>query len=198
VSGGLDAIGRGFGAAVEAVAAQSVFGCLALLLALVFLLSAVPKLRKPELAALAIVDFGVTKRSHRWAGVALGAGELVLAGSLAAAAAGSTAVRVVPAACAAVLLWIFACLIARALRSSERFACFCFGSADSTVSLQALLRTTTLAVVATVLSAGAIESTSPPSVEAWMLELTTAASLLGTAALLKTLPSMREVPHECS
>jgi hypothetical protein len=198
VSGGLDTAWRGLQAAVEAAAEQSVFGCLALLVALVFLLSAVPKLRTPELAAMAMVDFRVTRRSHRGAGLALGVGELVLAGSVAAAAAGSTSARVIPSACAAVVLWLFACLIARALRSSERFACFCFGGAESTISLPALLRTAGLAVIATVATAGALESTSPPSVEAWMLELTTAASLLGSAALLKTLPSMREVPHECS
>ncbi len=199
MSGGLDAVWLTLERIFDVLSDQQVFGCVTLGLALVFVLSALPKLRKPELAALAMVDFGVARRSHRWAGLSVGIGELLLAVALGVAAAGgTTALRVVPTSIAAMVLWIFAGLIARALRSSEPVSCFCFGNAEATISLGTLFRTMALAVVATILSTAALAPVSSPAVQTWMLELTTAASLLGTGALLAALPSTREVPHECS
>jgi hypothetical protein len=181
----------------DAVADQAFFGCLALLLALVFVASAVPKLRKPELAALAIVDFGVARRAHRWAGLGLGVAEFALAIALAMAAAMATPARAVPAACAALLLWAFVWLIARSLREPERFSCQCFGSSDP-VSAVTLIRTVLLAVGATLLFVSALGSMAAPTVEQWFLESAIAASVLGVVALSLRLPDALEVPHGCA
>jgi hypothetical protein len=190
MDGGLDHL-------FDALASQALFGCLALLLALVFVASAVPKLRKPELTALAIVDFGVTRQAHRWAGLGLGIAESVLAIALAASAAVTTPARAVPAACAALLLWVFVWLIARALTQPERFSCQCFGSSEP-VSAATLIRTVVLAVGATLLFVSAFGSVTSPAVEQWFLELAVAASILGVAALAIRLPDALEVPHGCA
>jgi hypothetical protein len=189
--------GRGISAIFDALADQAVFGCLALLLALVFVASAVPKLRKPELAALAIVDFGVTRRAYRQAGLGLGVAEFILAIALAVSAAVESSARAVPAACAVFLLWAFVGLIARALRSPERFSCQCFGSSDP-VSTTTLIRTVSLAVAATLLLISAFGSVATPTAEQWFLELAIAASALGIAALSVRLPDALEVPHGCA
>lgn len=189
MSGGLDALGRGIASGIDALQGEAVFGIGAFLLALVFLSSAVPKLRKPELAALAMVDFGVAKHAQRAAGLALGVGELLLAISLAVAALASASIaRVFPVALAAAVLWIFVALIARALRSPDRFACFCFGSEDSTISARTLIRTAALAVTASCLGAAALTPISESTAQAEVLQLTIAASLVGTLVVAVRLP----------
>ncbi len=146
-------------------------------LAGVFAWSGFAKLRRPALAAMAIVDFGVSRRVRPILGTMLGASEVGLATLLAA--------RLVPRVfliVAAVLLWAFAILIARSLWSGERFACFCFGNADSELSPVALSRTVLLALLASGLAAAATlrDDLSTAS----LLEALAGVSLLGTLALI--------------
>lgn len=195
MSGGLDELWSGVESGVDSLNAQGVFGSLALALALVFVISAVPKLRKPELAALAIVDFGVGRHPRPAAGIALGIAELALAVSLGiAAAAAADWARIVPALLVAGVLWVFVFLIARALRSSESFACFCFGSSEAAISKLTLIRTLGLACLGTLLAMAAPGiSGSSPSASTWLLELVIAASAVGTVALLVSYPKILEV-----
>lgn len=192
---GLDTGWRGVGDGIDAVlGSQAVLACLALGLACVFVLGGVPKLRKPDLAALAIVDFGLMRRSRRWAGTAVGAGECALALALAvSAASASTPVRALPAIAAAALLWFFVALLARALRAEAEFACFCFGGEESSVTAATVVRTGALAVAATVLAVGAFRPVAEPSLEGWVLALATAGSAVAVAALISRVPAILRV-----
>lgn len=183
MSGGLETIWQGVKSGFNVLSDQAFFGSAAFLLALVFAISAVPKLRKPELAGMAIADFGVTERPHRSAGLALGAGELTLAAALAAAAGAGGDAKAIPMALAALLLWTFVGLIGRALRSPERFSCFCFGSTEDSISTRTLARSGALALLATVAAAVAQSSMTAPDLQEWMLEFVIAASILGLGTL---------------
>lgn len=191
---GVDTTWAWFSDALSAVGSQPVFGIASLTLAVVFVLSAIPKLRKPELAALAMVDFGVVARPRRWMGVALGAGELAVAVGLAVAAASSTAsIRLLPMVLAALVLWVFVALLAKAMRSDEEFACFCFGGEDSAASPRTLLRTLALALLASVMVVGALEAGTSPSAKEWILELLIAASAIGALAVAAKIPMLLKV-----
>lgn len=110
----------------------------------VFTWSGIAKLRRPALAALAMVDFGVARRGYPWMGRALGAAEAALAAAL----------IVVPHPALAVatgLLWLFVVLVARSLLGGEQFACFCFGDSGDRLSTWTLARTTALALLSTTL-----------------------------------------------
>jgi hypothetical protein len=155
-------------------------------LATVFVWSGIAKLRRPALAAMAIVDFGVLRRVRPRLGAALGAAELLLALFL---ATGTLPVVFLPAA--AVLLWIFALLIARSLFAGEDFACFCFGDGDSRLSWATLARTVTLALLASVLTV-AVPRTgtyADPS-EAYVLQAVSAVALVGVIVLGSQLPKL--------
>ena len=192
---GLQTAADGVATAVVAIGEGPVFSVIALFLAAVFAFSAVPKLRKPDLAALALVDFGVTRESHRSAGMALGAGELGLSVLLVlAAVVDSTALRALVAICAAVVLWTFVAALLRALASAAQFECFCFGgNQGEQISNRTLARTTTLAVGATVLAAASFSTAAAPSVEELIGALALAAALLGTTVLLTKIPAILEV-----
>ena len=184
MNGGLNTIWQGIESGLSALSSQPAFGSAALFLALVFAISAMPKLRKPELAAMAIVDFGVTEQSHRSAGLALGGGEMALAVALAAAAGMASHARAIPMVLAGILLWSFVVLIGRALRAPERFSCFCFGSSEDSISALTLLRAGGLALLATGMSVIALSNASGPDLQAWTLEFVIAASVLGAGALV--------------
>ena len=115
MSGGLDAIGGALSAAFDALSAPGAFGVLAVALAFVFFISAVPKLRRPEIAAISIVDFGIGKRASRSAGLLLGCYELALAGLLLVSPLLTTIAREVLTVISALTLLCFTALIARAL-----------------------------------------------------------------------------------
>jgi len=116
-------------------------------LAGVFAWSGSIKLRRPRLAALAIVDFSVgIRRARRLYGLALGGGEVLLAIALAVAPT-----RIALAA-AAVLLSLFTLLLARSVWSGVHFACFCFGETEDTISALTVARTSALMVLAWVLA----------------------------------------------
>lgn len=188
---GFDAFGRGVASGFDALQGASLFGTLSFLLGLVFLLSAIPKLRKPQLAALAMVDFGVATRARPSMGLALGLAELLLAVALGAAAiTAATASRVIPVMAAAAVLWVFAALIGRTLRSPDRFSCFCFGSEEAAISSRTLLRTGALAILASLLAAAAFAPVETAGLQPELLELTTAGAVLGTAVALFQLPTI--------
>jgi hypothetical protein len=191
MSDGLDALGRAIGSGFDALQGASLFGTAAFLLGLVFLLSAIPKLRKPELAALAMVDFGVIARARPWTGRALGLAELVLAAALGVAATtAQTAARAIPVLAAAAVLWAFTALIGRALRTPERFSCFCFGSEEAAISSKTLLRTAALAILASLLVGAAFASVESAGFRPELLELTTAGAVLGAVVVLVRLPTI--------
>jgi hypothetical protein len=171
------------GEAVAVVANASVYGIALSFLACLFLVSGASKLRRPRLAAVAMVNFGVANRARPGYGRALALGEITLASLL--------AIRVEPRVtlfAAGVLLWSFSALIARALLSGERFPCHCFGESDSALNVVTLARTATVALVATAFAAvgeeGAVASAAS---EAGALEAAGAISVLGTIALASRL-----------
>lgn len=133
--------------------ASTPYGLARWFLAGVFAASSIPKLRRPSLAAMAIVDFRVSRRVRPGWGMTLGAFEAILATSLAARIALGLAMTA-----SALLLWLFAALIARSLLTGQRFACFCFGETDSELSTWSLLRTTGLAVVASIMVPAAVRA----------------------------------------
>jgi hypothetical protein len=193
VGGGLDEVWSRLEDGSSLVATGAVFGAAVAFLGFVFLLSAVPKLRRPELAALAIVDFGIGRRAHYAAGLALGLAELVLAALLLVSAlATSSVVRTVPAMCAAAVLWVFALFIGRAVRSAEEFSCFCFGNEESTISVRTLLRTVALAVMATIVAVVAFDQAAA-DLDVWIFEAIVAAAVLGTGLVARTAPPVWQV-----
>jgi|GEM_PF-1897181 len=104
-------------------------------IALTLLWSGGAKLRNPGLAALAIADFGLSRRPRSWHGVALGATELLLGLTLVL----GSLLPVMATACI-VLFAAFTAVIARSLRQGARFSCYCFGSESAELSWRTLLR----------------------------------------------------------
>src|SRR3712207_435418 len=144
-----------FAGALQLLSAPTGYGIGVWVLGIIFTWSGVAKLRRPTLAAMAMMDFGVLRRVRPRLGSALGAAELLLAEFL---ATGVLAGIFLPFAAA--LLWFFALLIARSLLAGEDFACFCFGDGDTRLSGLTLLRTVTLALLATVLAVARPAGTS--------------------------------------
>jgi hypothetical protein len=163
-------------------------------LALVFGWSGISKLRRPALAARAIVDFGVVRRARPGLGISLGVAELSLALSLAVGLFPRLFICI-----AAVLLWFFVLLIARSLRSGDRFACFCFGESGSRISGSTLARTAVLALGASMLAL----APTPSAVQAGSTETNAfhamvALSLLGTIVLASYIPALLRSSSEPS
>ncbi len=168
------------------------------ILAIIFAWSGIAKLRRPALAAMAIVDFGVLRRARPRLGRALGGAELLLALFL---ATGTLPVLSMPIA--AGLLWLFVLLIAKSLWVGEKFACFCFGDADSKLSRLTLVRTAALAVLASVLVL------APPSTavygglgvtygNVYTLQAAAAMALVGTIVLGAQIPRVLRLDKEPS
>lgn len=176
MSGGFVTAGELIAEALQALMAPPFSGVGLWLLAGVFVWSGAAKLRRPALAALALVDFGVARRARPGLGRALGGGELALALLLVALPWPTTAL-------AAGLLWCFALLIARSLHAGERFACFCFGEADDRLSAWTLGRTVGLALLATLVALGASRSPVHPDAARMVLGAISGGALLGAAAL---------------
>lgn len=112
------------------------------LVAWVFLWAGVTKLLRPDGAARAVVDFGITKSPSRAAGRSVGVLEVGIALFL-----------VVPgtarlgASMATLVLVVFTGLIGRALHSGRDFPCFCFGTEASRISRGSLARSASLAAL---------------------------------------------------
>ncbi len=161
------------------ITAPTGYGVAIWILAIIFAWSGIAKLRRPTLAAMAMIDFGIVHRIQPRLGSALGAAELLLALFL---ITGTLPVLFFPVT--AGLLWFFVLLIARGLRSGQDFPCFCFGDADSKLSRLTLVRTAALAVLASVLAVAA------PSVgtyagfsETYVLQAVSAAAFVGAVLL---------------
>jgi hypothetical protein len=168
------------------VTAPAGYGIGVWVLAVIFVWSGIAKLRRPALAAMAMVDFGVLRRARPRLGAALGAAELLLALFL---ATGTLPIVFLPAT--AVLLWVFALLIARSLFAGEDFACFCFGDGDSRLSWPTLARTGTLALLASVLSVAVPRTgTYADLSETYLLQAVSAVALVGVITLGSQLPKL--------
>jgi len=149
------------------------------LLAFVFLWSGAVKLRRPALAALAITDFGVTRRPKAWQGAVLGAFELLLGVALAVGWRTDVALVI-----SAAVLSLFAALLSRSVLRGERFPCFCFGAADESISYWAAARTLALAVLAGVLWSAPLDDASRTKGIETLFTFLTAVALLSLALLI--------------
>jgi hypothetical protein len=165
-----------FAKALHLITAPTGYGIAVWILAIVFVWSGVAKLRKPTLAAVAMMDFGVLRRVRPRIGSALGAAELLLALLL---ISGALPVLFLPLA--AGLLWLFVLLIAKSLLSGKDFACFCFGDSDSRLSRLTLVRTGALALLASVLAIAPLPYASFD--RTYLLQAIFAAAFVGTIAL---------------
>ena len=123
------------------------YGIAVWILAIIFVWSGVAKLRRPTLAAMAMMDFGVLRRVRPRLGSALGAAELLLALSL---IAGVLPALVLPVT--AGLLWFFVLLILKGLLSGKDFSFFCFGDSSSWLFRLTLVRTAALYLISLVLA----------------------------------------------
>lgn len=148
----------------------------------ILLWSGTAKLRKPLLAAAALVDFGFGRRPKRSYGTALGACEVAVALLL------LIVPGVLPLIVAAVILSGFAVALGSVLRSGGRVPCLCFGNTHSVVSLTSLARTGALALLAWVLAAAAYLRSSVAS--AALLAIA-ALGLLGVVVFAAHLPELR-------
>ena len=169
-----------FAKALQLVTAPTGFGVGVWILAIIFVWSGLAKLRRPTLAAMAMMDFGILRGVRPRLGGALGAAELLLAVFL--------IIGVLPGLFLPVtagLLWFFVLLIARSLRSGQDFACFCFGDADSRLSRLTLVRTAALAVLASVLAVAAAGSAATYAgfSGAYVLQAVAAGALVGVILL---------------
>ncbi len=137
------------------------------------------KLRQPIPVAVAMVNFGISRRVRPVAGRALGALEAALAMTLALGLFPNLTLAVVAA-----LLAAFAAVIASALIRGRRFACGCFGSDQSPLSLWTLVRTLLLCLisVAALLEGGHGLTTSLADTQ--VLEATAGISILAAALLI--------------
>lgn len=136
-------------------------------LAGVFVVSGLEKLRRPVLASLAMADFRVVRRPSARTGLALSGTELALAGALIAGAILGEAPLTASALAAGLVLSTFVVLIARSLRREDRFDCFCFGPGGAPLSWRSLVRTLALTAVAlTGVLAGEVPPSAAPHVEA--------------------------------
>jgi uncharacterized membrane protein YphA (DoxX/SURF4 family) len=161
------------------------YGIVRWFLAFVFAWSGVVKLRNPVLAAMAMVDFAVVPHVYPLLGRLLGAFEFLLALALAFNLLSRPALWV-----AFLLLVLFTLLIGRSLWAGDKFACFCFGETDSSLSGWTLARTGALALLA-----GAAASVPAPSdlnqdFQTGVFQVTIALSLLGVIVLAASLPRL--------
>ncbi len=157
-------------------------GVLSWFLVAIFAVSGTVKVRRPALAAMALVDFQLVRRPLPVLGLAVGALELAVGLGLAF----WPALGVLPAAA---LLWFFTFLIARSLRGGDDFACFCFGESEGALSRWTLARTAALAVLATFVVFGSPRLWRWTGGEPW-LELVAAAALFGMVVLARQVPPL--------
>jgi hypothetical protein len=132
------------------------------------------------------MDFGVLRRVRPRLGSALGAAELLLALFL---VTGTLPVLFLPIT--AGLLWFFVLLIAKSLWSGKDFACFCFGETDSKISALTLVRTATLALLASMLTVASLPmGTYAAFSGTYVLQAISAAALIGVIVLGSQIPKL--------
>ena len=180
---GLEHLVRYLGEAIQGLSSAGARAIYVAVLGILFLYSGAGKLRRPWLTAMAIVDFGATTHPHERLGRSLGVGECLLGFGLVLTPRIASPLMTVVAALAAVLLWIFAAAIARALRSGRSFACACFGNTDSPLSRLTLLRTTGLATLATFVAVANAVDPSPYSAQEWILAFWAGLAILAAVTL---------------
>ena len=110
------------------------------ILASIFALSGIAKLRQPVEVAIAMVNFGVVRKIRPWLGQGLGLAEVVISAALIVAPPLGVFVSTM-------LLWLFVFIIARSLVAGRQFPCSCFGAA-APLSRWTLVRTLLLALLA--------------------------------------------------
>ena len=154
------------------------------LFGLVFLWAGASKAQRPTVTALSLVDFELTREVRPWLGLALGLGEMALAGWLISGLASRAAL-----AAAALVLLIFSAGIAGLLRAGKQVACMCFGDASTTVSRRTLARTLGLAVAAGGLAV-AWQPTVTRASGQGLLEALIATALVATVVLVSKLPRL--------
>lgn len=151
----------------------------AFVIALTFLVSGLAKLRRPDLAGMALVDFGIARRASPSLGATLGGSEVLLAIAVAL-----PATREFGLICAAGVLSSFVVLLFRALHAGGRFPCFCFGDASERLSVWSVVRSLGLALLAAV---AALPTQPVVSAQSTALQLVTSLAILGTAAVVMRL-----------
>ena len=169
---------------VDALTGPVGHGVLRWFLVVMFVVAGVAKVRRPMLAAMAIVDFGIVRRPDRALGTALGGGELLVAALIAVPATTEAGLAV-----AAALLWVFVAVIARSLATKREVACFCLGDPDSRISKWSGLRTGALAALVTLQLGAARPEVTAPETNGVLL-VVTACSLFATALLLGRVPRL--------
>ncbi|MBS1862840.1 MAG: hypothetical protein JSS68_14135 [Actinobacteria bacterium] len=176
--GGFQSVGHALAETLAFVRTGAGHGIAVWVLAIVLFWSAVPKLRNPMRAAVAISDFRLVSTPRRWQGALLGATEMALGLFLASGAAPGVAL-----AGASVIFLAFAATIARSLLIGEQFPCYCFGGEDDSITVLGLLRATALGALAILLltAPGAV---GHPGVGSVYLEAIGAAAVVGSFALV--------------
>lgn len=157
-----------------------------LLVAGAFVLGGWAKTRRPLLAALAVVEFGVLKRASPAAGLMVGLAEIALGIALVLPDS-----RFVAQSAAVVLLWTFAALLVRQLILHRDAPCFCFGQADEPLTWWTVARTGGLAVAITYATfAGLVTASGNASWSVFALSVVSAVALLASYGLLAHLPRL--------
>jgi hypothetical protein len=105
-----------------------------LFLAEVFAWSSVAKFVYPTETAMALVNFGVVRRTRKIVARALATAELALALGLAISACWLTPVLLPLLLVACATFIVFSAVIAISLRRDRSFACMCFGASDKNIS----------------------------------------------------------------
>lgn len=173
------------GDALRLLRAETGHGIVVWFLAIIFLWSGMVKLRRPASAAMAMTDFGVVRKPRRSFGSALGATEVFLAALLVSGVVPELILPIIAA-----LLWFFAFLIARSLRSGESFACFCFGDSDSKLSRWTLARTVMLALIASAQVSAPTLAGYPMLSQTYLIQAVAAVALVGALVLLGWIPKL--------
>lgn len=143
--------------------------------AIVFAISGATKLLDPSGTAGAIRKFSGGRLNQLSMGYALGVAELVLAAALAALIPWAAFV-------AASVLWLFTVLLASNVISGNKFDCHCFGEHSGVISWNTVLRTTILAIGATIASLGASRA-AQGALRLHAAEAAMAAAVVGAAVI---------------
>lgn len=149
----------------------------------VFLISGISKIRRPELVAMSMVDFGIADAVHPRFGRGFGALELMLAVMLVPSGLWSGRLSWLTPTAVAMLLWSFVVLLARSLISGHRFPCHCFGNDESALSGWTLGRTIVLAGAATLAALETRTTGANPGAAEAILELICAMAALSVVGL---------------
>lgn len=156
------------------------------LLAYVFLVAGLSKLRAPAGFAQAVVDFGIRRQPSIPLAIAVGLTETALALALVAPPIADAATLF-----AAVLLLGFFGLIARTLRRGESFVCSCFRAGEAPISVRTLARNAVFVVLAAVVATWSVQVQSAFSLTASTLAACfIAAAIIASVQLLLQMPAL--------